>query len=140
MKVGQLPKRHKASLDQNMIPLINIVFLMLIFFMVAGQIMQSEPVKVKLPSSVSEQLQPEKAVVIVVDKDGLLAFDKEVITKQALVGLIAKKFNQSTDKKSFNLQVNIDGDLPVENLREILGLIRQTGVKRVSLATQQLVK
>lgn len=137
MKVGKLPVRHKASMDDNMIPLINIVFLMLIFFMVAGHIQQSEPVKVTLPNSVSDKRAPEEAVTILVSVDGTIALDQKLIKQEALSAFISKQFAAAVDKQAFILFVKVDGQLPVEKLREILSLIKQAGIKRVSLATQQ---
>lgn len=140
MKIVHVKKRHKNSMDDNMIPLINIVFLMLIFFMVAGQISQSEPVKVKLPSSVSEKHKPETPAVIVISQDGKIAFEKAIIRPAELTALIKNRFEQAKDKDEFTLLVKVDGALPVDKLRAILSQIKQSGVKRVSLATQQLVQ
>ena len=127
-------------MDDNMIPLINIVFLMLIFFMVAGQISQSEPVKVKLPSSISEKHKPEEPAVIVIGLDGKIAFDKAVVKQTELTALIKKRFEKSKDKDNFTLMVKVDGALPVEKLRAVLNQIKQSGIKRVALATQQLAQ
>lgn len=140
MKIVQTKKRHKNSMDDNMIPLINIVFLMLIFFMVAGQISQTEPVKVKLPNSVSEKHKPEEPAVIVIGMDGKVAFDKVIVNQAELTTLIKKRFEQAEDKERFTLMVKVDGELPVEKLRAILSKIKQSGIKRVALATQQLAQ
>ncbi len=44
-------QRKRPSLDDNMIPLINIVFLLLIFFLVAGQIKNQPNQDIELPST-----------------------------------------------------------------------------------------
>lgn len=140
MDIAKLPKRHKHSIDDNMIPLINIVFLILIFFMVAGQIMQSEPVKVSLPNSVSEKHQHENPISIVVSASGEIAFNKVVVQQSSLRPLVAEQFVVAEDKEAFMVLLKVDGNLPVEKLRTVLTQIKQAGVKRVSLATQQLVE
>lgn len=136
MKIGKLPQRHKTSMDENMIPLINIVFLMLIFFMVAGQITLQEPVKVQLPKSISETPTPENPVIVVIGLDGEIAVNQEVVKQSALTSKISEYFEAAKDKKNFRLFVKVDGQLPIESLRKTLSLIKQTGIKRVSLATQ----
>lgn len=44
-------RRKKTSADDNMIPLINIVFLLLIFFMVAGKIVKQPDSAIELPTT-----------------------------------------------------------------------------------------
>lgn len=70
MKVGQSIQHKKPNQDDNLIPLINIVFLMLIFFMVAGHISESDPIKVQAPSSISDKQDKLEPMVIVVAADG----------------------------------------------------------------------
>lgn len=140
MNIVNIKKRHKNSMDDNMIPLINIVFLMLIFFMVAGQIAQTEPVSVNLPNSISEKHKPEEPAVIVIGLDGKIAFDKNIVHQSELTALIKQRFENAKDKDQFTLMVKVDGALPVEKLRSILAQIKQSGIKRVALATQQLAQ
>ncbi len=140
MKITRLPQRHKRSMDDNMIPLINVVFLMLIFFMVAGQISQSDPVQVKLPNSISDKHNHEEPVTITVGLDGQVSFDKVIVPQAQLPIIIKQRFVATENKDAFMLMVKVDGDLPVEKLREVLGQIKQSGIKRVSLATQHLAQ
>ncbi|WP_414683298.1 ExbD/TolR family protein, partial [Methylophaga sp. UBA3996] len=41
------------------------------------------------------------------------------------------------DKDTFHILVKVDGNLPVERLQDVLTIIKQSGIKRVSLATQK---
>jgi biopolymer transport protein ExbD len=50
MKLCNEAVHKKNDSDDNLIPLINVVFLMLIFFMVAGQIQKSDAIKLQPPS------------------------------------------------------------------------------------------
>ncbi|WP_273149506.1 ExbD/TolR family protein [Methylophaga thiooxydans] len=137
MKVGQSIQHKKPSQDDNLIPLINIVFLMLIFFMVAGHISPSDPLKVQPPISSSETHENEQPLVLVVSTDGQIAFDQVILTKQELAAQITSKFEAAEDKNSFNLLVKVDANLAVEELQSILQIIKKTGLKRVALATQK---
>lgn len=137
MKVGQSIQHKKPSQDDNLIPLINIVFLMLIFFMVAGHISPSDPLTVQPPTSSSETPESEKPLVLVVSTDGQIAFDQVILTKQELAAQITSKFEAAEDKNSFNLLVKVDANLAVEELQSILQIIKKTGLKRVALATQK---
>lgn len=137
MKVGQSIQHKKPNQDDNLIPLINIVFLMLIFFMVAGHISQSDPIQVQPPSSMSDKHEQAEPMVIVVATDGQIAFEQEIISKQELMTHITDKFEATDDKLAFNLLVKVDANLAVEELQSVLQIIKQSGIKRVALATQK---
>lgn len=139
MEVAHSETHKKSSIDDNMIPLINIVFLMLIFFMVAGHISQSTPVKVSLPHSISDSRQQETALVVLVGSNGELGIENKTISATAAKQMIEKKFTQAKDKEALTLLLKIDGNLPVSQLRPILRQMKQIGIKRVSIATQQMV-
>lgn len=65
-----LPATKKSSGDDNLIPLINIVFLLLIFFMVAGQFKTAQSGAVQLPSSTETTTAESQKIKIVVNAQG----------------------------------------------------------------------
>ncbi len=137
MKVGQSIQHKKPNQDDNLIPLINIVFLMLIFFMVAGHISESDPIKVQAPSSISDKQDKLEPMVIVVAADGQVAFEQELMANAELERQLNERFDAARDQQAFSLLVKVDADLPVDKLQSVLNIIRQSGIKRVSLATQK---
>jgi biopolymer transport protein ExbD len=137
VKVGQSIQHKKPNQDDNLIPLINIVFLMLIFFMVAGHISQSDPVKVQPPSSVSDTQNKAEPMVILLGSNGQIAFQQEIVNKRELATELTNAFETAADKQAFNLLVKVDANLAVDELQAVLQLIKQTGIKRVALATQK---
>ena len=60
---------NKKNSDDNLVPLINVVFLMLIFFMVAGQIRATDAVPITPPDSLSEIKQDESPAIILVSTE-----------------------------------------------------------------------
>ncbi|GAB4292398.1 MAG: biopolymer transporter ExbD [Methylophaga sp.] len=137
MRLGKIIAHNKPAQDDKLIPLINIVFLMLIFFMVAGHISASEPIKVQPPDSVSKQPSEQKALTVVVSREGEIAVGQQRVTDQELTALITNHFRQAENPQAFRILVKVDAGLAVEKLQQVLGLIRQTGIKRIALATQK---
>lgn len=137
MQLGKAIQHKKPNQDDNLIPLINIVFLMLIFFMVAGQISESDPIKVQPPGSMSEQHSEVKPLTIVVSTEGQIAVGQKQVAEQDLVSVINAHFQQAEDPETFRLLVKVDANLAVEQLQHVLSLIKQTGIKRIALATQK---
>ena len=72
----------------NLIPLINIIFLMLIFFMLAGTIAKIDPYKINVPESIIKNDPLTPFLTIIVKKNGEIFIDsknkKKRITKRKL--------------------------------------------------------
>ncbi|PKH04277.1 biopolymer transporter ExbD [Psychromonas sp. MB-3u-54] len=138
MLILETPKRTPVS-DENMIPLINVVFLLLIFFMVAGQIQHSDPQKIDPPDSISEQiLQKQNIAKLLVTETSILYLDGKFIAAQDLSEQLRLMVTQAGDSKSFTVQVKVDAQLDVAQLQTTLRSIKAAGLLRISLITQKM--
>ncbi|GGO84127.1 hypothetical protein GCM10011348_29650 [Marinobacterium nitratireducens] len=79
MKIVPTRQQGKTTSDDNLIPLINVVFLMLIFFMVAGQISRSDAVRIVPPASISDKRTAAENPVEVLIADAQLYLDNEAV-------------------------------------------------------------
>jgi biopolymer transport protein ExbD len=136
MKLCPETASSRNSGDDNLIPLINVVFLMLIFFMVAGQIQRSDAVKLEPPQSVSETPHIDEKVTVLVDLTGALYLENNPVSDDAFVTELNQLFETAKDQKAFMVLVKVDNSLPVTRLQEVLKLIKSAGLMKVSLATR----
>ena len=125
------PPRPKSD-DERILPLINVVFLLLIFFMLAGKLATIDPIEVTPPRSASEGMIDTRELVIVIGANGDLAFDGERTDQTSLKEMVAKRLIGDTA-----LQVWLKADsgtdsVQVITIREIL---REAGVERLKLLT-----
>jgi len=138
MLIPEATKRQPQC-DDNLIPLINVVFLMLIFFMVAGQIQRSDPQKIDPPDSVSDHLvQKNNSVELLVSESAALYLDGVAVTVQALSEQLQLSVAQASDLQHFTVQVRVDAHLDVAQLQTILRTIKAAGLLRISLITQKI--
>lgn len=79
-----LPKTRPAR--ENIVPMINVVFLLLIFFLMTAQIVPPAPLDVTPPQSTSEQ-KPQEARTVFIDADGLIAVD-DLVGAPALATIV----------------------------------------------------
>jgi len=126
----------KTDQDDNLIPLINVVFLMLIFFMVAGQISRTDKANVMPPLSAAQTQVPDAPVRINVSESGRIYVNDQPAELDRLAAQLAGIFSASAQQAQFSVQVKADADLPVEHLRTLFQCIRTAGLSRVSLLTQ----
>ncbi|ETX09639.1 biopolymer transportern ExbD [Marinomonas ushuaiensis DSM 15871] len=137
MKIDEKFAKRIASDDDNMVPLINVVFLMLVFFMVAGQIKKADPIAVVPPHSINEtRAANDPNVVIVVGGDNSLYVDDQLQTIESVQPYLDEKFSSSLNKEGFWVQIKADGAISLDKLRPIFNQVRLAGLTKVSLATQ----
>ena len=75
------PRREQES---SLIPLINIVFLLLIFFMIVGTITPPDAFPVDPPTSQQSRLEESGALQLLIDAEGRIALDGEVLAPDQL--------------------------------------------------------
>ncbi|MBU0899696.1 biopolymer transporter ExbD [bacterium] len=72
----------KARLD--MAPLIDVVFLLLIFFLLTSSFVLQPGIKVKLPKAKTTEISKEEEVYITIDKDNFLYLNEKLIPEEEL--------------------------------------------------------
>ncbi|MGD8366268.1 MAG: biopolymer transporter ExbD [Desulfobacterales bacterium] len=129
----QLPTTRKVRIE--MLPLIDIVFLLLVFFiyaMLSMAVHRSLPVQ--LPSSTAAAIDKEAQVSVTVRADGSVFVDKEKIPIEALDQVLIRRV-----KDSPKAAVLLFGDRSVsyQRLFSVLDRIQKAGISKVSLQAEK---
>lgn len=135
MSSSLLPQRSQKSGDDNLIPLINIVFLLLIFFMIAGQISDTQNDKVDPPASSSDKPVSRKAMTLALESDNTLTLNGEVISLEALPSLLTQPIGDATAPV---VSVKADKALKAADLDRLFNVLREQGISTITLYTQQV--
>jgi biopolymer transport protein ExbD len=126
----KLPVRRTPP--ENTIPLINVVFLMLIFFLFAGSIARDDARRMEPPVDITEDENIRSTGALIIDRDGHThAHDTEISVESWLE---ASKSTGSTDGP---LKVAADGDLPADKLEDVLSALSKAGGTNVVLITRK---
>lgn len=128
MKVQEEPKLM-------IIPMIDIIFFLLVFFMISTMTMvQQNTFKVGLPQASSAQLDMNQHLNITVMADGNIAFNKESLDKEQLIRRVQIELQRNPD-----LQVILNGDKDVNYgfVIETFDALKQAGVKKLSIAVEK---
>ncbi|HLS99487.1 MAG: biopolymer transporter ExbD [Porticoccaceae bacterium] len=132
MRVDLKPPRRTGG-DDNIIPMINIVFLLLIFFMVAGQIKAMDSAGVELPDGdLGARARPE-AITLAMDSHNRLSLNGAPVPLTDLDAALAPLLADSD-----RIALLADRSLRAADLDPVLAVIRARGVPRVSLLTTGL--
>jgi len=116
----------------EMIPMIDIVFLLIIFFMVAAQFAQQARVDIALPQEKSEHATIESGSLIVIN---VLVNDDIIV--DATIGVISlsdldlqlKKLKENNDLVWENVNIRADGASSSGTLNDIISLLSKHGLK-----------
>ena len=120
-------KQQIIKNEDNLLPLVNIIFLLLIFFMLAGVIVkQKELHNVNLASATIEEYIEKDKNTLFINADGSLTLNDESIGKSLLK---EKLILLKTD----NILIAADGSLDSSSLNKILLILSDSEIKNVTL-------
>jgi biopolymer transport protein ExbD len=133
MKIS-LPRRKRVPIE--MIPLMDLLFLLLVFFMYAMLSMAvHRGLPVRLPASDAAEPDTERSLAISVKVDGTVFVDREPVALADLPSVLAAAAKGAgADPPAVMLFA--DRDLPYQQLFEVLDRIRAAGLSRVSLQAE----
>ncbi len=119
-----------------MIPLIDVTFLLLVFFIYISMSMSlSRGIQVLLPKAASSQPQKEKHLAISIDRNGDCYVDKQKVRIEELAGYLRSRVEDNGETS-----VHIFGDqrVPYKRIIQVLDKVRQSGLRAISLETGEL--
>ena len=123
-------KNIKPKNDDKLLPLVNIIFLLLIFFMIAGVVQkQKELYEVELGTAVIENYIDSDDKTIFIRKDGTIVFDGKGISDNEL-----KTYLKEIEDKE-KLVIAADGKITSERLNKILLILTRENIERIVLLT-----
>jgi len=124
--------RARIHSHLDIAPLIDIVFLLLVFFMLTSTFLVPEAIELELPESKTASATDITPVIVLLDKTGQLALNGENITleqlQQAIKPLLAENADTAITLKS-------DARTEVQTLLKVMDEIRAAGGTNVGLAT-----
>lgn len=118
--------------EERILPLINVVFLLLIFFMLAGRLAASDPFEIAPPKSQSEGPAERQELLVLVGADGRLALGNEVMEAEALKAAVADRM-QSAEGVAVRLKA--DSNAAAIEVVAVMELLRDAGVEKLKLLT-----
>lgn len=127
------PDRRPDQSEERILPLINVVFLLLIFFMVTGTLSIAEPFDVKPPRSQSQVKDEPDVLVILMAGDGRIALNNHEMTEAELFDQIASHLQNNPQTL---IALKADGQLPANQMVRFTQVLYGIDVKKLRLLTK----
>ena len=115
--------------EERLLPLINIVFLLLIVFLLAGRLATTDPFQVEPPISSSDGAAPKRATVVHVAADGRVAIDGTVTDDAGL------RSAARGPASAGEVHVKADGQADSTRVIAVMEILRSAGSDRIVLLT-----
>ena len=130
MKFKRSISIEKGSLD--IAPLIDVIFLLLIFFMLTSSFILQPGIKVNLPKAVTSEVLQRELLIITVTDGNKVFIDERPVNQDELVSRISL-----ASKQEQPLLIRADKKADVGKVIEIWDICRRVDVKQVNIATTQ---
>lgn len=132
--------RRQRTEDEgiNLTPLIDVVFLLLIFFMVSTTFTKRTQLSVDLPEAVGEQnSELPKQIEIMIAADGSYAVNNQVLVNNKLDTLKAAITKLSEGNNKVPLVITADAKTPHQAVVQAMDAAGQLGFAQLSITTRQ---
>lgn len=127
-------KRHmelEHGLRQiDITPLIDMVFQLLIFFMLTSSFIAQSGIKVNLPKAITAQASEGDTVIITISRENVIYLDKKVLTVQEI-----KIALERAGKTKRPVLIMADQRARLGRVVEVWDMARDLGVEQVNIAT-----
>lgn len=130
-------KRRDAIIAMNMTPMIDIVFLLIIFFMTVNQVTEISKERLALPLLKGGEDQVASSLVVNVDKDGSVVVSGLRYTVVQLVTMIDEQIRMlGDDPARLKVVVRADRSGASRTVNEVVSALGRLGVSRVRIAIE----
>ncbi|MDQ7075463.1 MAG: biopolymer transporter ExbD [Gammaproteobacteria bacterium] len=127
--------RPREELDVNIAPLIDVVFLLLIFFMVSTTFQRESELKVSLPEATANTLVEVQPLQIVINATGDYFIGGQELVNNQLSTLVSALAKLSSANKDLPLVIRADAQTPHQAVITAMDAAAQLGLVRLSIAT-----
>ena len=129
-------KRH-LKLEKNLhtidiAPLIDVIFLLIIFFMLTSSFIFQPGIKVRLPRAITSEMLSEENAIITVTAENLIYYNKNLVTVKELSSTLKK-----VASARLPVLIKADRKASLGRIVEVWDICRQEGVSQVNIATTQ---
>ncbi len=127
-----LPKKHEPE-NLDMTPMIDMVFILLIFFAVSTTFVKDMQLDLDRPSAASGGVASTKSLRVYIDREGIIYMNEQAVKPWVLQSLVREGLATSS---SSTVLVIADAQTPTEKLIEVVDQCRLGGAQDVGVATE----
>ena len=131
----QLRRRGQSDddADINLTPMLDVVFIMLIFFIVTATFIKQTGIQVFRPDALTAEQKPTVAMLIAISPNGEIWIDKKRVDAAAVRAHIERLH---AENPKGGLVIQADREAKSEKLMAVLNAARAAGLTEVAISTE----
>lgn len=129
----QFRTRSKRKVLINITSLIDVMFLLLIFFMVSSTFLEQPGIKLELPYAESSVVVEQEEYVLFVDKDKKFYLNDKPVELSDLEAMIKDSLAEMKDR---SLVLKADQEVPHGTVVKIMDIAKRSGVRKLIVGTK----
>lgn len=127
-------KRRPDETTLDVTPLVDVVFLIIIFFMLSTTFIVLPGIQIQLPEASSQKIKLEREeFVLTVDKEGRLYFDAETVSREEMEARLRRARTEVQDAR---IILKGDRDAGYGRVIDLLSLAKDCGLTRIAIVTE----
>jgi len=124
--------KEKSRMSINLTPLIDVLFILIIFFAVSSTFLEQPGIELDLPKAKSSEGHTTQRVIIYVDKDKNIFLNDNIVSINNLIDEVKKLSDVRKDK---SIVLKADAAVPHGLVITIMDLLRQQGIYKIVVST-----
>ena len=133
MKLFEKPVK---KIGINLTPLIDVLFILIIFFTVSSTFLEQPGIELKLPEAESSESHTAQKVIIYVDHENKLYLNDDPVELENVAKAVEKLISAQTDK---SVVLHADEEVPHGIVIKIMDLLRKQGIYKIIISTSKPV-
>ena len=130
--------QKKDELNVDVTPLIDVVFLLLIFFMVSTTFERQSQIDVTLPkASINEPVKEDRTIEVTVNSEGIYFVNGQRVINTQLATLKQAMLKVANGRQNPPVIINADKSAQVQSMVTVMDAARQLGFVHISFATSR---
>jgi biopolymer transport protein ExbD len=125
--------KRKRSVILNVTSLIDVLFLLLIFFMISTTFLSQPAIKMELPKAKHSDVVRQKPLVVYIDQQGSVYLNDEPMEVPLLGEALRLRLADSAEK---SLVLKADSRVSHGHVVEVLDIVKGAGVKKLVVSTR----
>lgn len=128
---------EKGQKEINITPLVDMVFLLLIFFMLTSSFIILPGIKINLPKAVTSEVIKQKNIIITINSENVIYLNEKPITSSELSNYLTELVEAKQEKP---LLIKADKNAQLGTVVQIWDICRKVGLSEINIATLQEVR
>lgn len=126
-------KRQSQQAEIDMTPMLDIVFIMLIFFIVTTSFVKESGIEVNPPQAQTSQQQESTTIFVAISAEGEVWIDNRLVDIRSVRTVVARLHAENPEG---SVVIQSDQDARTRELVSVMDQIRLAGVEKVAIASQ----